>query len=113
MTDVERAFSLDEALKTVAYHKALSDERGLSDDMTILVLDDARISQSARIAALEAENSSLRIHVAALKADADDDYRDLLKAILDLDHERETIGGGPGWQERRKKAYREAWERFE
>ena len=44
--------------------------------------------------------------------DERDEYRDLLKDILDLDAEGRTLGGGPGWSERREKAYAAGWERF-
>lgn len=112
MDAVERATE-DEAFAFLIGHSDVADQDMEGWQEHLAIIQDALTAQRARIAALEAENSSLRIHVAALKADADDDYRDLLKAILDIEHECETIGGGPGWQERRKKAYREAWERFE
>lgn len=49
----------------------------------------------------------------AKMCDDRDDYRNLLKAVLDIEYECEIIGGGPGWQDRRKKAFRAARERFE
>ena len=42
-----------------------------------------------------------------------DEYRDLLKDILDCEAEFDAIGGGPSFKERRAKAYAAAWERFE
>ena len=45
--------------------------------------------------------------------DERDEYRDLLKDILDCEAEFEAIGGGPGFKERRAKAFAAAWERFE
>lgn len=67
-------------------------------------------------------NGNGSIHVGDLRAaeereakmcDDRDDYRNLLKAVLDIEYECEIIGGGPGWQDRRKKAFRAARERFE
>ena len=45
--------------------------------------------------------------------DRADTFRDLLKEILDIEHELECIGGGPRWKERRAKAFKLAWEEFE
>ena len=44
--------------------------------------------------------------------DERDEYRDLLKDILDCEAEERAIGGGPGWRERREKAFAAGWERF-
>jgi hypothetical protein len=43
-----------------------------------------------------------------------EELKELLKNILDLEKEREVLtGGGPGWLNRWNKAIRLAWERFE
>ena len=45
--------------------------------------------------------------------DARDEYRDLLKDLLDLEAEYENIGIQHDYRERRQKAIRAAWEKFE
>ena len=45
--------------------------------------------------------------------DERDEYRDLLKDILDCEAEERAIGGAPGYGERHARAYAAAWEKFE
>ncbi len=65
------------------------------------------LSATLYAALLHAEDALTKVE------DRADTFRDLLKEILDIEHELEWIGGGPRWKERRAKAFKVAWEEFE
>lgn len=44
--------------------------------------------------------------------DEADEFRQLLKDVLDIEAELDAIGGGPHWKRRREEIYARAWEPF-